>query len=52
MKFNDFSPKDQQSILLLALKELESKPLTEEECNLKVKLEWMLGGLEISTETL
>jgi hypothetical protein len=51
MKFNDLSPKDQHSILLLALTMFESKPLTEEGCKLKVKLEWMLAGLEIATES-
>jgi len=53
MKFNDLSPKDQHSILLLALTvmKFESKPLTEEGCKLKVKLEWMLAGLEIATES-
>ena len=51
MKFNDLSPKDQHSILLTALHEFESKPLTEEGCSLKVKLEWIIGSMEISTES-
>ena len=51
MKFNDLSPKDQLFILLLALTAFESKPLTEEGCKLKVKLEWMIAGLEIATES-
>ena len=46
MKFNDLSPKDQLSILQSALTVFESKPLTEEECNLKVKLEWIMGTME------
>lgn len=51
MKFNDLSPKEQHYILLATWNELESKPLTEEGCKLKVKLEWMLAGLEIATES-